>query len=46
VLGVREEYLETALRTIADEFGSVQGYLRVAGVTTDDVDRLRTALRG
>jgi protein-tyrosine phosphatase len=46
VLGVREEYLETALRTIADEFGSVQGYLRVAGVTANDVDRLRTALCG
>jgi protein-tyrosine phosphatase len=44
VLGVREEYLAAARQTISDEFGSLDGYLRDAGVTEDDVDRLRNAL--
>ncbi|WP_170981101.1 tyrosine-protein phosphatase [Mycolicibacterium sp. CR10] len=44
VLGVREEYLDAARRTLDDEFGSLRGYLEAAGVTDDDVARLRAAL--
>jgi protein-tyrosine phosphatase len=44
VLGVREEYLDTARRTIDENFGSLDGYLRSAGVTEADVTRLRQAL--
>jgi protein-tyrosine phosphatase len=46
VLGVRAEYLDAARRTIDDNFGSLDGYLRDAGVTAADVARLRTALLG
>ncbi len=45
VLGVRVEYLFAALHTIDDEFGSLQEYLRAAGVTDDDLVRLRATLR-
>jgi protein-tyrosine phosphatase len=44
VLGVREEYLAAARRTIDEHFGSLDGYLRSAEITAADVDRLRTAL--
>jgi len=44
VLGVREEYLDTARRTLDDEFGSLGGYLAAAGVTDEDLTRLRAAL--
>ena len=44
VLGVREEYLAAARQTIDEEFGSLDGYLRDAGITEADVDRLRAAL--
>jgi protein-tyrosine phosphatase len=44
VLGVREEYLAAARQAIDNEFGSLDGYLRDAGVTEADVDRLRGAL--
>jgi protein-tyrosine phosphatase len=44
VLGVREEYLEAARRTIDQDYGSLDGYLRAAGVTEDDVAALRAAL--
>lgn len=44
VLGVREEYLDTSRRVIDETFGSLHGYLRAAGVTDADVDRLRDAL--
>ena len=44
VLGVREEYLDTARRTIDENFGSLDGYLRSAGITEADVTRLRSAL--
>jgi protein-tyrosine phosphatase len=44
VLGVHEEYLDTARRTIDENFGSLDGYLRSAGITEADVTRLRTAL--
>jgi len=45
VLGVRPEYLEAAFDTVRDEHGSVDGYLRAAGVTDEDVGKLRAALR-
>lgn len=44
VLGVREEYLEAARRTLDNEFGSLGDFLEAAGVTADDLKRLRTAL--
>lgn len=46
VLGVREEYLDKARRTIEDEFGSLRGYLEAAEVTDEDLTRLRAALNG
>jgi len=44
VLGVRPEYLTSAWQSIDDDYGSLDGYLRDAGITEADVDRLRTAL--
>jgi protein-tyrosine phosphatase len=44
VLGVRPEYLEAARATIDQEFGSLDAYLRDAGVTEAAVDRLRAEL--
>jgi protein-tyrosine phosphatase len=44
VLGVRAEYLDAARRTIDDNFGSLDGYLRSANVTEADVARLRDTL--
>lgn len=46
VLGVRAEYLWAAWRTIEESFGSLDAYLREAGVTQADVARLRGALLG
>jgi protein-tyrosine phosphatase len=46
VLGVSELYLDTARRSIDDNYGSLDGYLRAAGVTAEDVARLRTVLLG
>jgi protein-tyrosine phosphatase len=44
VLGVREEYLDAARRSIDENYGSLTGYLEVAGVSADDVAELRDAL--
>ncbi|HEX5145195.1 MAG TPA: tyrosine-protein phosphatase [Mycobacterium sp.] len=44
VLGVRPEYLEVALETVTADHGSVEGYLRAAEVTPEDIDKLRVAL--
>ncbi len=44
VLGVREEYLDAARRTIEQEYVGLRGYLEAAGVTDEDVARLRDAL--
>lgn len=44
VLGVREEYLDAAKRTIDADYGSTAGYLEALGVTTDQVSRLRESL--
>ncbi|MCV7175032.1 tyrosine-protein phosphatase [Mycolicibacterium sphagni] len=46
VLGVREEYLATARRTIDENYGNLEGFLQVAGVTAEDITRTRTALLG
>lgn len=46
VLGVREEYLDAARRTIDTEFGSLPAYLSAIGVTDEQVSRLRAALQG
>jgi protein-tyrosine phosphatase len=44
VLGVRPEYLDAARQTIDEEFGSLDAYLRDAGVTETEVGRVRTEL--
>ncbi|MBX7434247.1 tyrosine-protein phosphatase [Mycobacterium sp. Y57] len=46
VLGVRPEYLDAARRALDDEFGSLAGYLDAAGVTAEDLARLRSTLHG
>ncbi len=46
VLGVREEYLDAARRSIDENYGSLRGYLDAAGVSADDVAALRSALVG
>lgn len=46
VLGVHPEYLETALTTVRQDYGSVPGYLQAAGLTDADIATLRTALVG
>jgi protein-tyrosine phosphatase len=46
VLGVREDYLEAAHRSISENYGSLQGYLDAAGVGAGDVARVRAALLG
>jgi protein-tyrosine phosphatase len=44
VLGVRPEYLDASRRAIDETYGSLDAYLRDAGVTQADVDRLRNEL--
>lgn len=44
VLGVRAEYLVAARETIDQTYGALDNYLRDAGVSEADVDRLRNAL--
>jgi protein-tyrosine phosphatase len=44
VLGVREEYLVAARSSIDDGYGSLDGFLRAAGVSFADIDALRAAL--
>lgn len=46
VLGVREEYLEAARKTIDDRYGSLRGFLDAAGVDDGAVRRARAALVG
>lgn len=46
VLGVREEYLDTARRSIVENYGSVRGFLEASGVSDDEVVRLRAVLLG
>jgi len=46
VLGVRDEYLDAAWRTIDEEYGSPANYLGALGVTADQVSRLRSNLLG
>jgi protein-tyrosine phosphatase len=44
MLGVRAEYLQSARRAIDDGYGSLAGYLKTGGVTTESVERLREKL--
>jgi protein-tyrosine phosphatase len=44
VLGVRAEYLAAASRKVDEIYGSVNGFLVAAGVTDEDLARLRSAL--
>jgi protein-tyrosine phosphatase len=44
VLGVREEYLVAARSSIDDGYGSMDGFLRSAGVSFADIDALQAAL--
>jgi protein-tyrosine phosphatase len=44
VLGVREQYLVSARRVLDETYGSLPGYLEVAGVTDGDLARLRAQL--
>lgn len=46
VLGVREEYLAAAWQTIDEAYGSLDSYLRAAGIDEFDIDRLRANLLG
>src|SRR5215211_1200594 len=44
VLGVRPEYLNSARQAIDENYGSLDGYLRAAGVELADIDTLQAAL--
>ena len=44
VLGVRDEYLVAARESIDDNYGSLDAYLREAGVSSAELDALRAAL--
>lgn len=46
VLGVREEYLDTALSVVDAEYGSVTNYVAALGVTDEQLTRLRSTLTG
>lgn len=46
VLGVREEYLASSRRVLDETHGDLNGYLAAAGVTAQDVARLRERLLG
>jgi protein tyrosine/serine phosphatase len=42
--GAQAATMHVVLQTLRDEFGSVAGYVRAAGVTDDEIDALRAAL--
>jgi protein-tyrosine phosphatase len=46
VLGVREDYLDAARRSIEENYGGLRAYLEVSGVTAEDMARVRAALLG
>jgi protein-tyrosine phosphatase len=46
VLGVQEDYLAASRRSIEQNYGSLRDYLDAAGVSADDLARVRTALLG
>lgn len=46
VLGVREDYLDSARRVLDETYGGLPGYLAAAGVAEDDLARLRMQLLG
>lgn len=45
VLGVRPHYLDAAWAGIEENYGSLDGFLTAAGLSTADLGRLRSALR-
>ena len=46
VLGVQQEYLDAARRTIDEHYGGLGGYLEAAGVKADEIAKVRAALLG
>jgi len=46
VLGVQPEYLDAARRTVDEHYGGLTGYLEAAGVTADEIAKVRAALLG
>lgn len=44
VLGVQEQYLDSARRVLDATYGGLPGYLEAAGVTAEDLGRLRARL--
>jgi protein-tyrosine phosphatase len=46
VLGVQPAYLDASRRTIDENYGGLRGYLEAAGVTDEDLTRLRSVLLG
>jgi protein-tyrosine phosphatase len=44
VLGVQPDYLDAARRSIDENYGGLRGYLELAGVTNDDIAKLRARL--
>ena len=46
ILGVQEHYLDSARRVLDETYGDLAGYLDAAGVTVEDLARLRTQLTG
>jgi protein-tyrosine phosphatase len=44
VLGVQPEYLDAARRTIDENYAGLSGYLEAAGVTADEIAKVRAAL--
>jgi protein-tyrosine phosphatase len=44
VLGVQPDYLEASRRSIEENYGGLDSYLEMVGVTKDGLDRLRAAL--
>ena len=43
---MREQYLASARRVLDETHGGLPGYLHAAGISDDDVDRLRSRLFG
>jgi protein-tyrosine phosphatase len=46
VLGVQPDYLDASRRTIDENYGGLAAYLEAAGVTADEIAKVRAALRG
>ena len=46
MLTIPQDYLDAARRSIEENYGSLPDYLAAAGVTAEDVGRVRAALLG